>query len=59
MANYLFETRHTAEGVKGIVRERGTGRRAAVAKARVRAGGKLEAMYFACGGVDAYFIVDR
>ncbi len=58
MAKYLFEARYTAEGVKGLVREGGTGRRAAVAKACVSAGGKLEAMYFAFGGVDAYVIVD-
>ena len=37
---------------------RADGRRAAVAKACLSAGGKLEAMYFAFGGVDAYAIVD-
>jgi uncharacterized protein with GYD domain len=58
MAKYLFEARYTADGVKGLVREGGTGRRAAVAKACASAGGKLEAMYFAFGGVDAYVIVD-
>jgi uncharacterized protein with GYD domain len=58
MAKYLFEARYTADGVRGLVREGGTGRRAAVAKACASAGGKLEAMYFAFGGVDAYVIVD-
>lgn len=58
MAKYLFEARYTVDGVKGLVREGGTGRRAAVGKACVSAGGKLEAMYFAFGGVDAYVIVD-
>ena len=58
MAKYLFEARYTAEGLKGLVREGGTGRRAAVANACASAGGKLEAMYFAFGGVDAYVIVD-
>ena len=58
MPKYLFEARYTAEGVKGIARDGGTGRRDAVAKACVSAGGKLEAMYFAFGDVDAYVIVD-
>ena len=44
--------------MKGLVREGGTGRRAIVEKACVSAGGKLEAMYFAFGGVDAYVIAD-
>ena len=58
MAKYLFEARYTAEGVKGLVRDGGTGRRAAVEKACVSAGGKLEAMYFAFGDVDAYVVAD-
>ena len=58
MPKYLFEARYTAEGVKGLVRDGGTGRRAAIDKACVSAGGKLEAMYFAFGGVDAYVVAD-
>jgi uncharacterized protein with GYD domain len=58
MAKYLFEARYTAEGVKGLVRDGGSGRRAVVEKACISAGGKLEAMYFAFGGVDAYVIAD-
>ena len=58
MPKYLFEARYTNEGVKGLVREGGTGRRAVIEKACASAGGKLEAMYFAFGGVDAYVIAD-
>lgn len=58
MAKYLFEARYSAEGVKGLVRDGGTGRRAAIDKACVSAGGKLEAMYFAFGDVDAYVVAD-
>ena len=58
MPKYLFEARYTAEGVKGLVRDGGTGRRAAIDKACVSAGGKLEAMYFAFGDVDAYVVAD-
>ena len=32
MAKYLFEARYTAEGTKGVAREGGSGRRAAIAK---------------------------
>lgn len=58
MAKYLFEACYTAEGAKGVAREGGTGRRAAVAKAIEGMGGKLESFYFAFGDVDAYVIVD-
>jgi uncharacterized protein with GYD domain len=58
MAKFLFEARYTAEGAKGITRDGGSGRRAAVAKMAEGLGGKLEAFYFAFGEVDAYVIVD-
>ena len=58
MAKYLFEARYTLEGGKGVAREGGTGRRAAVAKMAEDMGGKLESFYFGFGDVDAYVIVD-
>ena len=58
MPKYLFEARYTTQGVKGLVRDGGTGRREAVEKACAAAGGRLESMYFAFGDVDAYVIVD-
>jgi uncharacterized protein with GYD domain len=58
MPKYLVEARYTAEGAKGLLREGGSGRRAAVAKAVESAGGKLEAIYFAFGDVDVYIIID-
>jgi uncharacterized protein with GYD domain len=58
MAKYLFEANYTAEGAKGIAREGGSGRRAAVEKAVTALGGKLETFYFAFGATDAYVIVD-
>jgi uncharacterized protein with GYD domain len=58
MAKYLFEARYTPEGAKGIAREGGTGRRAAIAKMTEGLGGKLESFYYAFGDVDAYVIVD-
>lgn len=58
MAKYLFEARYTSEGAKGLVREGGSGRHAAIVKTVESAGGKLEAAYFAFGDVDVYMIVD-
>jgi uncharacterized protein with GYD domain len=58
MPKYLVEARYTVEGTKGLVREGGSGRRAAVAKTIESVGGKVEALYFAIGDVDVYVIVD-
>jgi uncharacterized protein with GYD domain len=58
MAKFLFEAKYTAEGAKGIIKEGGSARRAAIEKAVAGLGGRLETFYFAFGGVDAYVIVD-
>jgi len=58
MAKYLFAARCTPEGAKGVAREGGSGRKAAIAKMAEGLGGKLEAFYFAFGDVDAYVVVD-
>jgi uncharacterized protein with GYD domain len=58
MAKFLIEAKYTPEGAKGIVKEGGSARRAAVEKAVTGLGGRLEAFYFAFGGVDAYVIAD-
>ena len=58
MAKFLFEANYTPEGAKGIIKEGGSARRAAIEKAVTGLGGRLEAFYFAFGGVDAYVIVD-
>ena len=58
MAKYLFEVRYTVDGIKGVLKEGGTGRRAAVEAALKGLGGKIEAMYYAFGASDVYLIVD-
>ena len=58
MAKYLFEARYSAEGAKGVAREGGSSRRAAIAKTIEGLGGKLEGFYFAFGDIDSYVIVD-
>ena len=58
MPKYLLEAHYSTEGAKGVMKEGGSGRRAAVAKMAESVGGKLESFYFAFGGVDAFVIVD-
>jgi uncharacterized protein with GYD domain len=58
MPKYLFQGHYTNEGIKGVLKEGGTGRRAAVEKLATSMGGKLETFYFALGDDDYFIIVD-
>ena len=58
MAKYLFHGSYTVEGLKGLIKEGGTGRREATENLAKSLGGKVEAYYFAFGGNDFYVIVD-
>ena len=58
MAKFLVKASYTTEGARGLLKEGGTGRRAAVQKVVESLGGKVEAFYFAYGDVDAYVITD-
>ncbi len=58
MGRYLIQGSYTTEGIKGVLKEGGTGRRAAVEAMTKSLGGKIEAMYYAFGETDVYVIVD-
>jgi uncharacterized protein with GYD domain len=58
MPKFLFQARYNTEGAKGLAKDGGTGRRAAIEKMCADAGGKLESFYFAFGDVDAYVTCD-
>jgi uncharacterized protein with GYD domain len=58
MAKYLIQGNYTAEGIKGVLKEGGTGRREAVSAALKGLGGKIESMYYAFGDTDVYLIVE-
>ena len=58
MPKFLIKSCYTAEGAKGLQKDGGTGRRAAVEKVIGSVGGKVDSFYFAYGDVDAYVIVD-
>jgi uncharacterized protein with GYD domain len=49
---------YNTEGVKGLMKEGGTGRAAAIKKLIEGIGGTMEAFYFAYGEADAYVLVD-
>ncbi|MGH2375865.1 MAG: GYD domain-containing protein [bacterium] len=58
MPKYLFQGSYTLEGVKGLVKDGGSKRRAAAQQALQSVGGKLEAFYFAFGKDDIIGIAD-
>jgi uncharacterized protein with GYD domain len=55
---YLIQASYTPEGLKGLMKDKASGRKAAVAKALKSAGGKLEAIYYGFGSDDVYVIAD-
>lgn len=58
MARFLIQGSYTAEGAKGLLKEGGTARKAAVEKAVQGLGGKLEAIYYAFGADDVVVVCD-
>src|SRR5438445_12673862 len=58
MGRYLFQASYSAEGIKGVLKEGGTGRRTAVEAALKSLGGKLEGFYYAFGDTDVFVLVD-
>jgi uncharacterized protein with GYD domain len=58
MAKYMVRSSYTAEGVKGLLKDGGSKRRAVIEQAVQAVGGKLEAYYFAFGDDDVIAILD-
>lgn len=58
MPKYLFQGSYTSEGAKGLLKEGGSQRRAAVEKSAQALGAKVEALYYSLGEGDVYVIVD-
>ena len=58
MPKMLIAVSYTAEGTKGLIKEGGSARRAAVQKMIEGVGGKVESFYYAYGEYDAYLILD-
>ena len=58
MPKYLVRASYTSDGLKGLLKEGGTSRRAAATKAIEALGGNVEGFYYGFGGDDAFVIVD-
>ncbi len=58
MPKYLIQASYTPEGLKGLMKDKASGRKAAVSKAVEGIGGKLESFYYAFGADDAVLVLD-
>ncbi len=58
MAKYLIQANYVGEGIKGLLKEGGSSRRAAVEKLAESLGGTIEAYYYAFGDTDLFVIAD-
>ena len=58
MPKYLIEGTYTPEGLKGLAKDKASGRKAAVQAALKSVKGKVESFHFAFGSYDFLVIVD-
>jgi uncharacterized protein with GYD domain len=58
MSKFLVQASYTADGVKGLMKEGGSSRKASVEKSVEGLGGKVESFYYAFGETDAVVILD-
>ena len=58
MAKFMVKASLTTEGMKGLLKEGGSGRKATVEKMIKGLGGSMEAFYFAFGDADVFVICD-
>src|SRR4026207_1738248 len=58
MPKFLIQANFKPEGVKGLLKEGGSGRRKAVEQMTAAFGGKVESFYYAFGDKDVFVVVD-
>ena len=58
MAKFMVQFSYTDEGLAGLMKEGGSGRREATKKLVESLGGTLESYYFAFGDYDGFLVVD-
>jgi uncharacterized protein with GYD domain len=58
MPKFMIKASYNPDGVRGLLKEGGSKRRAVVQKLIEGLGGKLEAFYYAWGADDAFIIAD-
>ncbi|HXP86442.1 MAG TPA: GYD domain-containing protein [Bryobacteraceae bacterium] len=58
MPKFMYQASYTAEGLRGLLKDSASGRKAAVEAAVKAVGGTLESLYYCFGDHDAVLIVD-
>ncbi len=58
MPKYLVEASYTAEGLKGLIKDKASGRKAVVAQALADLGGNLDGIYFTVGERDVLLLCE-
>ena len=58
MSKYLIESSYTTEGVRGLQKDKASGRKQAITKVVESLEGRVEAVYFALGEYDIVVIAD-
>jgi uncharacterized protein with GYD domain len=58
MPKFLIEASYTAEGHKGLAKDKASGRKKAITETIEKLGGKLDAIYFCLGENDVMLIAD-
>lgn len=58
MPKYLVQACYTADGAKGLLKDGGSKRKAAVEAMAKSFGGRVESFYYAFGETDAYIVVE-
>jgi uncharacterized protein with GYD domain len=58
MPKYLVEASYTDEGLKGLIKDKASGRAAAVQKAAQSLNGKMDEIYYTFGDKDVILIID-
>jgi uncharacterized protein with GYD domain len=58
MPKYLVEGSYTDEGLKGLIKDKASGRAAAIQKAAQSLGGTLDGIYYTFGDTDLIVLLD-
>jgi len=58
MPKYLIQASYSAEGLKGLHKDKASGRKAAVSQAVEGLGGRIESVYYTFGDQDAVLVLD-
>ena len=58
MPKFLIKASYTTEGMKGLKKDKASGREEAVAAVLKGLGGKLDGIWYALGDVDVFVVID-